>query len=383
MENYIQIVQGTSPETLYKLPHKQVGAHPTGFVVMHLEPLTIDFPFTLCPLHTCSFGTESLPGTNPQDVIVQYTSELGSLESLLYTLYESYKETSCKKTDCSMKRYVYEKRLPPRKIIIPCFKRKENLVPVLQRFHMIEAPKEGYRPQILLVEHSPFPELQSLAETFNCEYIWFLLDPRVPELPIGQFNKALCYDKAFLYGSPAEWYLFHDNDVLVPNDFWNRLDANYKRTGAQFIQPYTHRCLLNLKRPVAEMFRENLSLADEPLHESMYSPIIAGAPGGSLYLSRERYLQAGGHDPQMSWGYGPEDALFYHKVSLLEPIAFADNPPIEMIHLWHPSASVENPLRSMMDWFVKVIFQGKSEEEKRGYMKYKEEVLKNLMPSFY
>jgi hypothetical protein len=379
MEQYIQVIQGTSVETLYKLPHKQIGAYPTGFVVIYSGSLDISFPFTVCPLYTVLSDSEVLPGSNPHDVIVKYTNELGSLERLLYTLYEEYKETGCIQTDNSMKRFVYTKQLPPRKIVIPCFKRKENLVAVLKRFQMIDVPKEGYRPQILLVEHSPFPELQQIAEDFHCEYIWFLLDPRIPHLPLGQFNKALAYDKAFLNGMPAQWYLFHDNDVLVPKKFWELLDANRERANTQFLQPYTHRSLLNLKQAVAEMFRENLSLADEPMDTSMYFPIVPGAPGGSLYLSRERYLEAGGHDPQLCWGYGPEDALFYHKLELLEPIAFADSPPIEMIHLWHETAAIHNPFRAEMDYFVKVLFKEKSRDEKLGYMNYKRELLKNLV----
>ena len=379
MQEYIKILEGTSVETLYKIPHKQVGTHPTGFVVIHQGPLLLDFPFTLCPLYTCRSDTTKLPGNNPHDVVISYTPELGSLERLLYTLYETYKDTNCTKTPCSMKRYIFEKKYPPRKIIIPSFKRQENLVCVLKRFQMIDPPKEGFKPQILLVEHSPYPELQQIAEDYNCEYIWLFLDPRMPLLPIGQFNKALCYDKAFLYGSPAKWYLFHDNDVLVPKLFWNLLDANVERTKAQFLQPYTHRCLLNLKPPVAEAFRENVSLADEPLDESMYYEKVAGAPGGSLYLSRNRYLEAGGHDPQFCWGYGPEDLLFYQKLEVLEPIAFADNPPIEMIHLWHTTAANQNPFRYEMDLFVKVVFKEKKVEEKRGYMKQKEALLKNLL----
>jgi hypothetical protein len=379
MEQYIQVIQGTSVEMLYRMPQKYVGAHPTGFVVIHTEPLEISFPFTVCPLYTGLSGDTTLPGSDPHDVIVFYTKELGSLQQLLYTLYEEYKETGCVKTDCSQKRFVLTKQLPPRKIIIPSLKRKENLVPVLQRFQMITVPKEGYRPQILLVEHSPIPELQQIAEDFNCEYIWFFLDPRIPHLPLGQFNKALAYDKAFLKGMPAQWYLFHDNDVLVPNQFWNLLDANVERAKTQFLQPYTHRSLLNLKQVVAQMFRENLTLADKPLDESMYAPIVPGAPGGSLYLSRDRYLEAGGHDPQLCWGYGPEDALFYQKVELLEPIAFADNPPIEMIHLWHEPAAGHNPFRAEMDYFVKILFKGKTREEKLDYMRYKQEMLNTLM----
>lgn len=381
MEAYAKIVEGTSVESLYKLPHKQIGAHPTGFVVIHKEPLLLDFTFTICPLFTCTSTENSLPGTNPHDVVVLYRTDLGPLEKLLYTLYETYKTTHCEKTECSMKRYVFTKNLPPRKIIIPCFQRKENLLCVLKRFQMIDKPTEGYSPSILLVEHSPYPELQSIAEAFECEYIWLFLDPRMVTMPLGQFNKALCYDKAFLFSSPAQWYLFHDNDVLVPKRFWELLDKNVERTHTQFLQPYTHRCLLNLKQTVAQIVRENISLIDEPLDESMYFPLEPGAPGGSLYLTRQRYLEAGGHDPQFCWGYGPEDALFYHKLELLEPIAFADEPPIEMIHLWHPPAAALNPFRNEMDFFVKIVFKQKNREEKLSYMKYKEGLLKNLIQS--
>jgi hypothetical protein len=379
MEEYIKILQGTSVEQLYMLPHKQVGAHPTGFVVLHKAPLLLNFSFTICPLYTCSSEEKNLPGSNPHDVLVNYSEDQGPLERVLYTLYETYKDTHCESTQTSMKRYIYEKKYPGRKIIIPCFKRKENLECVLQRFASIDPPKEGYRPQILLVEHSPYPELQQIAEAYNCEYIWLFLQLGIPTMPLGQFNKALAYDKAFLFGSPADWYLFHDNDVLVPKTFWNLLDANVTRAKTQFLQPYTGRCLFNLKAAVAEAFRENLALADEPLDPSMYGERMPGAPGGSLYLSRERYLEAGGHDPQFCWGYGPEDALFYHKLELLEPIAFADDPPIEMIHLWHPTAASNNPFRQEMDFFVKVVFKEKKKEEKLAYMNYKRDLLKNLL----
>jgi hypothetical protein len=157
METYIKILEGTSVESLYRIPHKQLGAHPTGFVVIHTEPLLLDFPFTICPLHTCSSDEQTIPGRSPHDVIVMYKAELGSLETLLYTLYETYKETHCEQTGVSMKRYIFEKKQPPRKIIIPCFKRKENLIAVLKRFAMIADPVEGFKPQILLVEHSPVP----------------------------------------------------------------------------------------------------------------------------------------------------------------------------------------------------------------------------------
>lgn len=377
MESYISTVLGTSVESLYKIPHVYRTPYPTGFIVRSATPIE-PFPFTICPLTMLS-SEDPLPISNPQDVVVEYEASMGSLETVLYTLYQRYKDTQCTSTDISKKYYLCNNVLSPRKIIIPCFKRQENLRAVLQRFQTIDLPLEGYRPPILLVEHSPYPEIEKIAEEFNCEYLWIFMDYTHPELPLGQFNKALCYDKAFLFGTPASWYLFHDNDVLVPKDFWNKLDQNVERAKTQFIQPYTNRCLINLKPPVAEMLRENLSLADEAITEDMYFERHPGAPGGSLYLTRNRYLEAGGHDPNICWGYGPEDAMFYEKLSILEDIAFADNPAIEMIHLWHPSAAPHSVYRTEMDIFVKQFFKQMPREQKIITMQQKRQILESIL----
>lgn len=376
-QRYLDIIQNTSPDTLFTLPHTHLGIHPRGFVV-RTDAKPRPFPFTLCPLTFVS-PLENPPGNNLHDVIVEYTEDQGDLETLLYTLWELYHEKHLEETSTSKKRYRFLKTLPPRKIIIPCLKRKENLIPTLKRLQMIDAPAEGYHPVICIVEHSPFPELKNVALQFHCEYLWFFLDPRNPELPVGQFNKALCYDKTFLFTSPAEWYLFHDNDVLVPKDFWERLDANVRRAKTQFIQPYTHRCLLNTTPEVAERFRINLDLVDTELNSDMFFERIPGAPGGSLYLKRERYLQVGGHDPNFCWGYGPEDLLFLNKIKILEPIAYADEPPIEMIHLWHTNAASNNPFRFDMDLFVRGFFYFKSERDLREMMASKHAILQSIL----
>lgn len=385
MEKYISVLQNTTLQTLLTVPHKHKGSYPTGFVIQTNESVP-SFSFTVCPILFYK-PTEEPPGSNPHDVLVFYSQDLGDLETLLYTLWEQYKEAPLEQTACSQKRYVYTKVNPPRKIIIPCLGRKENLIATLKRFQMIDLPSEGYRPQICIVENSPYFELEKIANDFNCEYLWFYMDFQNPELPLGQFNKALCYDKSFLFTSPAEWYLFHDNDILVPRDFWSRIDANVRRAQTKFLQPYTHRCLLNTLPEVAEGLRTNPALADTNLHEDMRYPLMPGAPGGSLYLHRERYLEVGGHDPNFFWGYGPEDRFFFEKLKLLEPISYADDPPIEMIHLWHPSAENNNPFRHQMDWFSFAFFEGKSLDEKRMYMKEKqtllEGILKNIKESGY
>jgi hypothetical protein len=375
---YIEVINGTSPHLLYKIPHKYHAAHPTGFVVIINTQLQINFSFTLCPLYICTSET-NLPGNNPHDVILFYNESIGPLEHVLYKLWEEYKLTCCDKTEHSIKRYKYNNQVPPRKIIIPCFKRLENITAVLKRFKMIDAPPEGYKPQILLVEHSTFQEIDKIAEDFDCEYLWILLDPRIPDLPLGQFNKALCYDKSFIFGSPATWYLFHDNDILVPKTFWSLLDANVNRSGAKFLQPYTHRTPLYLHEAISEELRKNLQLVDMPIDNKNIQRPLPGAPGGSLYIHRDRYLDVGGHDPNLCWGYGPEDLLFFNKLQTLEPIAYADEPPIEMVHLWHPSAATYNPLLRDMDIFVKGYFMNLSSEQKKKIMEEKKSLLISIL----
>lgn len=383
-QRYVEVINNTTLANLLTLPHKHLGSHPTGFVVrtdVEISP----FPFTLCPLTTLK-TSDTIPDSNPHDVVLEYKKENGDLETLLYTLWEVYKENHLTETSSpviSKKYYKQIGTLPKRKIIIPCLGRKENLVPTLRRLQTIHPPSEGYMPQICIVEHSPYPDLEKIATSFNCEYLWILLDPRDPTLPIGQFNKALCYDKAFLFTSPAEWYLFHDNDILVPKDFWCLLDKNVERAKTKFIQPYTHRCLLNTYPQIADMLRLNVDLADDGLTEDMRQPFLEGAPGGSLYLHRERYIEVGGHDPNYCWGYGPEDALFFNKLKLLEPIAYADDPPIEMIHLYHPTASVNNPFRHEMDWFVKIFLESRTNEEKRALMENKSQLLQMILKQIH
>jgi hypothetical protein len=380
LEKYTNIINNTNCMDLYLMKHKTNAAYPTGIVIIG-DISGLSFPFTMCPVYFCKPGNSVLPGNNPHDIILEYNKDsVVSLEDILYSLMEGYKISACERTDFSMKRYVYEKKVPPRKIIIPCFRRRENLIAVLKRFQMIAPPREGYRPQILLVEHSHLQEIEYIANDFNCEYVWFdQKEGPNDDSPLGQFNKALCYDKAFLFSSPAEWYLFHDNDVLVPNDFWTRLDANIQRTGTKFLQPYTHRSLLNLYPHVADLIREDPALVDQGVHAGMYAPINAGAPGGSLYIHRDRYIDVGGHDPNLCWGYGPEDRLFYNKLQLFEPISFADDPPIEMIHLWHSSAAVNNHFLDVMNWFVFNYYEQLPLEEKMAIMSTKKKMLLDIL----
>jgi hypothetical protein len=380
LEKYTNIINNINCMDLYLISHKSLGAYPTGIVIIG-DISGLSFPFTLCQVYFCKAGDTILPGNNPHDIILQYNKHsMVNLEDTLYTLMEGYKISACERTDFSMKRYVYEKKVPPRKIIIPCFRRRENLIAVLKRFQMIAPPREGYRPQILLVEHSHLQEIEYIANDFNCEYVWFdQKEGPNDDSPLGQFNKALCYDKAFLFSSPAEWYLFHDNDVLVPNDFWSRLDANIQRTGTKFLQPYTHRSLLNLYPHFADVIREDPALVDQGVHPGMYAPINAGAPGGSLYIHRDRYIDVGGHDPNLCWGYGPEDRLFYNKLQLFEPISFADDPAIEMIHLWHPNAAVNNHFLDVMNWFVFNYYEQLPLEDKMAIMSTKKKMLLDIL----
>ena len=104
-------------------------------------------------------------------------------------------------------------------VLIPCRGRRNLLEATLKRFN---EENTNVNTAIFLIEHSESPEYKDLAKEHGIGwfYIPLLEDKKIPQ---GQFNRALCFDIGFLYGYPAKYVLCHDNDLLIPVDFWKKL----------------------------------------------------------------------------------------------------------------------------------------------------------------
>lgn len=253
-------------------------------------------------------------------------------------------------------------------ILMPCRGRFPLLQATIQRFK--EEHQTSITSQITLVEHSETPMYKEYAEQQGIAWIYVPLEGS-PQSPLGQFNRGLCFDIGFLHGITAKYYICHDNDLLVPKDFWKKLQDNFQRTQTQVLQTYSDRFVWQTSQEISKRLLENpswfLNGFEVETHCTRNSP---GAKGGSLTLSRLAYLSVGGHDPHLFFGYAAEDAFFWSKLEQLHTIGFSEDPRIPLVHLWHPNAANLNPFKQEMDILFHM-FNSLSKEQKEEYIRLK------------
>jgi hypothetical protein len=261
-------------------------------------------------------------------------------------------------------------------VIIPCKGRKELLEAALKALQS-ETAKTDMRISITLLEHSESPEFEQFAKGTGIGWIYIPLRGE-KNSPIGQFNRGLCFDMGFLKGPIANYYLFHDNDLVVPNDFWLKLRANITRGPYRALQTYSDRFVWQTSRALSEKIQSDIiSLREDALLECTKNN--PGAKGGSIVVERNLYIEVGGHDPHLYFGYAPEDQFFWFKLQKMEKaIGFGDEPRIPLIHLWHLPAGDLNPLLNDMHGIFNVL-QTSPQEVQAAYIAAKHSQFRNYV----
>jgi hypothetical protein len=232
-------------------------------------------------------------------------------------------------------------------IVIPCKGRRpllETTIKVLKH----EIAKTDQRVAITLVEHTDSIEFKEYAFTEGLGWIHIPMTGGVGS-PLGQFNRGLCFDIGHLYGPPCKYYMMHDSDLLVPDNFFNKVNVYFNR-GTIALQPYSDRFVWQTNQEFSEKLQADLSIFYAGVDEQdVCTRNQPGAKGGSFILKSDLFTNVGGYDPQVFWGYAPEDQLFWLKVESIASVNYADSPRIPLIHLWHPNAATKNPLLAEMD----------------------------------
>jgi hypothetical protein len=222
----------------------------------------------------------------------------------------------------------------------------------------------------VLVDLSESPSYKEYAAQHGVAWIYVPLEGP-PTTPIGQFNRGLCFDIGFLYGPKANYYICHDNDLLVPYDFWNKLSKNLKMAGSQVLQTYSDRFVWQTSEEVSKKLLEDPGWFHDGFQvETHCTRNQPGAKGGSITISHEAYKKVGGHDPHLFFGYAAEDAFFWLKLEQFYTIGFAENPRIPLTHLWHPNAASQNPFKDHMDVLFHM-FRSITDEKKKEYIEKK------------
>jgi len=253
-------------------------------------------------------------------------------------------------------------------VIVGTRGRKEFLNPIVESFN--EAIKHSDKKICFtIVNHAEYPEHLKYCKTNKINYIW------TKGNIVDQYSRSFVYNFGVKYGNRAKHYLLHDLDVLVKENFFSELYQNLK--DYQCIQTYGGRRILYLSEELTKKviskeadyntFNETTPEVSPPMYNG--KPAL-GSKGGSILISKDLFFEVGGFDPELFWGYAAEDQFFWEKVKIVSEIAYADNPSIDMFHMWHPPSFSTNPLLYSMeaDWLK---FKDFSVDEKKQIVELK------------
>lgn len=225
-----------------------------------------------------------------------------------------------------------------------------------------------------VIEHSDNPMHSKFCKTEGIDYIWINSNGRL-------FNKCLCYNIGVFYSQKSNSYIFHDIDCLIQSDFFIKLSENIQNQNAKATQCFTGRRVLYLnpeltKRVIKKEFEiDKLNIEmPEVDYPRMGGKIMIGAPGGSIYVERGLFFEAGGYDAELFLANSPEDIFFWTKIDTINKMHTSDNPPIEIYHMFHEPTWMNNPhINEMQN--INNIFQQMNIEEKKEFIKFKSELI--------
>lgn len=234
-------------------------------------------------------------------------------------------------------------------VIIPVRGRHQQVRPCVTSLQRA-ASLAGMSIAIMVVENDAKRHLESPTKQLGTEYLFL---PKTSSRH-GHMAKSLCYNAGFLATRPTSWVMFHDIDMLVSESFFVDL-AGYLAARPSWIQPYTKKRVMLLPHGTTNVIQGS---SDPPTAGQLATatPADAGSTGGSVVVRGDVAQAVGCYDPELFYGWGPEDAFFWAKLEVFAGASaprdqwqanrghmggavYADNPPIEMYHLWHPPAN--------------------------------------------
>jgi len=175
----------------------------------------------------------------------------------------------------------------------------------------------------------------------------------------GQFAKSLCYNLAFLQNQKTPYHIFHDLDIVIDESYF-KLIEHYIEKGITWLQPYSGKRVMRVGGgATGRIVKDPNSVTILDAIKDM-NPANPGSPGGSILVKREDFINVGGYDPELFFGYSPEDSFFWAKLEVLHGAegpfqnhfqgkgVYADDPKMDVYHLDHPVAENTNPYYGRM-----------------------------------
>ncbi len=254
--------------------------------------------------------------------------------------------------------------------------RPEFLLPVIESFkkawqyYKDNGGLESF--SMTFVEHGKSPERQGFLND-KVNYIW------TPGNVTEQYSRSFAYNFGVKYSNKAQYYILHDVDIIVKQNFFIELFENLG--DSLCMQPYGGRRVLYLSSALTDSVLAKESIVDSMTQDTdgVSLPMFNGMPalgskGGSIVVERDLFLKVGGFDPELFWGYAAEDQMFWEKVvTLTGEIEYADNPLIDMFHMWHPPTSNTNPLLYEMESYF-MQFKNMKKKDRHLFLEQKSKI---------
>ena len=216
---------------------------------------------------------------------------------------------------------------------------------------------------ITFVEHSHINKHGHLAKASGVNHIW------IPKKENEPFNKCLSMNMGVLKSNPADYYIFHDIDLLMHWDFFYNILQNFERCRMEgALQTFGGRRVIPMDQDVSyDIINQNMTLHHAFTTRKMEHS-IPGAPGGSICVKARDFFNVGGYDAEFFHSYSPEDRFFWRKMEMTCGIQGCDDPLIESYHMWHPSMEGSNPDRDEMHEIIHQLEYGMELQDKMNYI---------------
>jgi hypothetical protein len=240
----------------------------------------------------------------------------------------------------------------------------------------------------IIIENDTISNYKSLCEKENISYIFI---PNELTQSDNIFAKALCYNLGFVCANIAKWNIFHDLDILIDNNYFNNLYTYLIKKDITWIQPYAKKRVVMLGKSATDnIIKTDLVLDFNNVPDKKES--MAGCPGGSIVVRREDFISIGGYDPELFFGYSPEDSFFWTKLEILYgapdtkykthfqgKAIYADSPPIDVFHMYHENALSHNKYYYFMLETLHSFWEFKNKERKE-IIELKSKLFKESLP---
>lgn len=240
--------------------------------------------------------------------------------------------------------------------------------------------------KVVVIENDSEPHYQKICEKHNINYIFI---PLIVSQSMNLFAKSLCYNIGFALNQEASWHIFHDLDILVDTDYFQKVQ-HYISKKPTWIQPYAGRRVMRLKEEITNCIKRKPDCFYKLSKIADKYPSMPGSPGGSIVIKKEDFINIGGYDPELFYGYAPEDAMLWTKLEILHGArghivtqfqghaVYANDPSIEVYHMDHPATYNQNPLyMTMLD--ILNSFWTYSDTDKLNFINSKKSSLKEIL----